>query len=85
MLEVKRNHVRECISHLRMSKEFQFYAWNIIQAHKSGYATPRIPYLLEAILFDDQCIVLDETCEIKEEQILFSVLECIRKKQVRQK
>lgn len=82
MLEVKKNQVRECVSHLRMSEEFESYAWDIIQAHKHGYATPRIPYLLEAALFDGQRIALDATYEAKEEQIIFAVLEYIRKQRV---
>lgn len=85
MLEVKRNKVRECVAHLRMSAEFEAYAWDTIQAHKRGYAAPRIPYLLEAALFEDQRIVLDETYETKEEQILFGVLEYIRKQRVAHK
>lgn len=82
MFEVKKAQVRECVAHLRMSDEFESYAWNTMQAHKRGYATPRIPYLLEAALFDGQRIVLDETYETKEEQIIFAVLEYIRKQRV---
>lgn len=82
MLEVKKTQVRDCITHLRLSKEFEAYAWNAIKTHKRGYAAPRIPYLLEAALFEDQRIVLNTTYETKEEQILFGVLEYIRKQRV---
>ena len=77
-LEIKKSQVKECIEHMGFSKEFEKKAWEIIEQHKRGYATPRIPYLLEAALFEDQRIVLDQDYEIKEEQILYPILEYIR-------
>lgn len=79
-LEVKKSQVKECIEHMGFSKEFEKEAWGIIEQHKRGYATPRIPYVLEAALFEDQRIVLDQNYEMKAEQILFPVLEYIRKR-----
>lgn len=81
-LEVKKTRVRECVEHLGLSNAFETYAWQAIQTHKRGYSTPRIPYLLEAALFDGQRIVLDTTYETKEEQGLFAVLEYLRKRKV---
>lgn len=78
-IDVKKMRVRECVVHLGLSSTFETYAWETIQTHKRGYATPRIPYLLEAALFDGPRILLDTAYESKEEQVLFAVLEYLRK------
>ncbi|GAB4074603.1 hypothetical protein GCM10028778_21060 [Barrientosiimonas marina] len=81
-LEVKKSSVRACVEHMGFSKAFETYAWGYLQQNKRGYATPRIPYLLEAALFDGHRIKLDTAYEAKEEQILFAVLEHLRQEKV---
>ncbi|HLR71829.1 MAG TPA: hypothetical protein VK085_10430 [Pseudogracilibacillus sp.] len=83
LLEVKKAHVRDAVKHMGLSKAFETYAWKIIQEHKRGYASPRIPYLLEAALFDGQRIMLDTTYESKDEQVVFAVLEYLRQKKIK--
>lgn len=44
-----------------------------------GYADPHIPYLLDAFLFNGQRIRMDDDYELREERILYALLEHIRK------
>lgn len=74
--------MRACVKHMRLSRAFETYAWEHLKQHKRGYATPRIPYLLEAALFDGHRIMLDTAYETKEEQVLFAVLEHLRQEKV---
>lgn len=83
LLEVKKAHVRDAVAHMELSKAFEDYAWENIQKHKRGYASPRIPYILDAALFDGQRIMLDTSYESKNEQIIFAVLEYLRQKKVK--
>ena len=81
-IDVKKNQVIACVQHLKLSKAFEKEAWEVIAQHKRGYATPRIPYLLDAALFDGKRIRMDDHYEETYEQILFAVLEYIRKKNI---
>lgn len=83
ILYVKKAHVRDAVAHMGLSKAFETYAWESIREHKRGYATPRIPYLLDAALFDGRRILLDTTYESKNEQIMFAVLEYLRQKKIK--
>lgn len=78
-LEPKKKQVQECIEHKGYSKAFERYVWDIISKHKLGYAVPRIPYLLDAFLFDGKRIVMDNNYELFEEKILFALIEYLRK------
>lgn len=79
-IEVKKTFMRQCVDHMELSKTFETYAWELLQEHKRGYAMPRIPYLLDAALFDGHRILLDTNFESIEEQVMFAVLEYIRQK-----
>lgn len=68
--------VRQYVEHMGLSKAFEA----MLQKHKRGYTTPKIPYLLEAALFDGQRILPDRNYESIEEQVMFAVLEYIRQK-----
>lgn len=81
-LELKRKDIRECIDHLRMSEEFEKYVWNVVSKHKRGYATPRVPYLLDHFIFDSKRVRFDEKYESQKEQILYSLIEHLRLKKV---
>ena len=80
-IHVKKKQVQECIEHLRMSKEFEGYIWRAVSNHKRGYKTPRIPYLLDAFLFDGKRILMNTNFEETEEKILFALIEHLRLKQ----
>ncbi|CDO05227.1 Helix-turn-helix domain protein [Oceanobacillus picturae] len=80
-VDVKKKQIWECIEHNGHSKEFGEYVWAELQ-DISWYAQPRIPYLLDACLFDGKRIKLDDTYGSLEEQIFFPVIEEIRKKRI---
>src|SRR5699024_10136306 len=83
-IEPKKTHVRACIQHKGYSKELETYIWKFVSHHTLGYAKPHITYLLDAFLFDRHRIKLDPTYEAFEEQVLFALIEHLRKKKVRQ-
>lgn len=78
-IEPKRKQVQECIQHRGHSKDFEKHVWDTISKHKRGYATPRIPYLLDAFLFDGKRIRMDDNFELLDEKILYALIEEIRK------
>lgn len=84
-IEVKKTQVRACVEHIGYSKTFEDYVWQSIKQNKRGYATPRIPYLLEAFLFDGRRLLMDKNYENKDEQIIFAVLEYLRQQKVNKK
>lgn len=70
-IDIRKTQVRTCIEHLGYSKEFETFIWEVISKNKRGYKTPRIPYLLEAFLFDSKRILLDKNYNQLEDQIPF--------------
>ncbi|HLR00472.1 MAG TPA: hypothetical protein VK102_08845 [Sphingobacterium sp.] len=83
-VEPKKMRVRACIQHKGYSKELETYIWKAVSQHTLGYAKPHIPYLLDAFLFDGHRIKLNPTYEAFEEQVLFALIEHLRRKKVRQ-
>jgi len=81
-IEPKKKQVQHCIEHLRMSKDFEKYVWGRISDQKLGYRNPRIPYLLDAFFFEGKRVPLDDNYDILEEQILFALIELLRKERV---
>src|SRR5690625_3475834 len=81
-LEIRKKDVQEAMKHLRMSKEFEVEAWSIISRHKRGYQTPRVPYILDAFLFENERVLMDDNYEILKEKIMFALIEHLRKKRV---
>jgi ribonuclease HII len=81
-LIVKKKQMQECIAHKGYSKEFENYVWNIVSEHKRGYSTPRIPYLLDAFLFNGKRIKMDTQYSLLEEQILYALIEYLMVKKV---
>lgn len=61
------------------NEAFKKEDWETIIQHKRGYARPRIPYLLDAFLFDGKRIKLDQRYELFEEKILYTLIEHLRK------
>jgi len=82
MFEPKKKQIKDCVTHLGLSKDFEQYAWQRISKHTLGYRTPRIPYLLEAFMFEGQRIRLDEKYEGFEEKILYALLEYLRQERI---
>lgn len=81
-IQPKRKQVKDCVEHLGLSKDFERYAWERIANHTRGHRTPRIPYLLDAFLFDNKRIRLDEKYTTLEEQILYALIEHLRQERV---
>ena len=79
-INVKKHRVRECIEHDRHSKKFEGYVWEEVIKNKGGYATPRVPYLLDAFLFGRERIPMDQNYDNVEDKILFALIEHLRKK-----
>jgi hypothetical protein len=84
-VELKKAHVREGIQHRGYSKELEDAVWEACEKNKRGYSKPRIPYLLEAFGFDGKRLLLDQNFADKEEQIVFSIIEYVRKQIVNKK
>src|SRR5699024_10447516 len=82
MFEPKKKQLQACIHHIGHSKAFEAYAWEKIASHTRGYATPRIPYLLDAFLFDGKRIKINQGYELFEEKILYALLEQLRKEKI---
>ncbi|WLR44440.1 helix-turn-helix domain-containing protein (plasmid) [Bacillus carboniphilus] len=81
-IEIKKNRLKECIEHRKHSKDFFDYCWEHVNEHKRGYATPRVPYLLDAFVYDGYRVKFDENFDILEEQILFALIEHLRLRRV---
>lgn len=81
-IEVRKTSVRACLEHRGYSKTFESYVWEEILKNNRGYKTPRIPYLLEAFLFDSKRLLRDDNYNQLEDQILFSLIEYVRNKKL---
>ncbi|MFB4166154.1 hypothetical protein ACE1TI_20765 [Alteribacillus sp. JSM 102045] len=81
-IELKKTRIQECVQHRGYSKSFEKHVWEEVSQHKRGYKTPRIPYLLDAFLYNGERILMDQDFEDKEERILFALIEHVRKKRV---
>lgn len=78
-VELKKTRVHECIQHRGFSKDLEKAVWESCEKNKRGYSKPRISYLLEAFGFDGKRILLDKNFEDKEEQVIFAIIEYVRK------
>ena len=82
-VEIKKSLVRECIQHRRYSKELEEKIWQQCIENSREYSKPRVFYLLEAFRFNGQRLLLDKDFEALDEQIVFSIIEYVRKIQLR--
>lgn len=78
-IEVKKSLIRECLEHRNYSKKLEEIVWKACENNSRGYKKPRIKYLLEAFSFDRKRMLLDKNFETLEEQIIFPVIEYVRK------
>lgn len=81
-VEIKKTRLHECIQHRGYSKQLEDVVWDACQKNKRGYSKPRISYLLDAFGFDGTRILLDKDFESIEEQIIFAIIEYVKKKNV---
>lgn len=81
-IPLKRSTIRACIQHRRQSKSLEEQVWQECLNNKRGYSSPRVPYLLDAFLFDGQRIKMDENFADLEEKIVFALIDYVRRKNV---
>lgn len=81
-IEIKKTRVHDCIEHLGFSNDLEETVWDACQKNKRGYSKPRVPYLLEAFGFDNKRLLLDTKYEDLEEQVIFAIIEYVRKQLV---
>lgn len=82
-MEIKKNRINECIDHRSYSKELAQEVWERCEENSKAYKQPRILYLLEAFLFEGQRLLLDQNFASLDEQILFPIIEHVRKNRVK--
>lgn len=82
-VEIKRSYIRECFQHLGMSKEFEEFVWEEVSRRKQGYANARAYYLLDAFVFDNKRILMDENYELLEDKVLYALIEYIRLERIK--
>lgn len=78
-IEIKKTRIHECIEHKRYSKELEHEVWERCVANSKAYKKPRVSYLLEAFYFEGERLLFDETYEDQEEQVIFAIIEYVRK------
>ena len=81
-VEVKKSRLKECIEHKGYSKDFFIYCWEQLTQQNRHYAVPRVPYLLDAFLYDSKRIKMDHYYELLEEKVLFALIEYLRLQKV---
>ena len=78
-IEIKKSMLHECIKHRRYSKDLEREVWERCVNNSRAYSKPRVFYLLDAFRFEGQRIKMDENYGTLEEQILFPIIEYVRK------
>ena len=81
-VEIKKSRLKECIEHKGYSKAFFNYCWEQLTQQNRQYAVPRVPYLLDAFLYDSKRIKMDHYYELLEEKVLFALIEYLRLQKV---
>ena len=82
-IDIKKSRLKDCIEHKRYSKDFFTYCWDQLSQKNQGRAVPRVPYLLDAFLYDSKRIKMDNTYELLEEQVVFALIEYLRVQKVK--
>lgn len=82
-IDIKKSRLKDCIEHKRYSKDFFTYCWDQLSQKNQGSAVPRVPYLLDAFLYDSKRIKMDNTYELLEEQVVFALIEYLRVQKVK--
>ena len=79
-IEIKKTRIRECIKHRRYSSKLEEAVWQACLENSRAYSKPRVFYLLEAFGFDRKRMLLDTNFGDIQEQIIFPIIEHVRKK-----
>jgi hypothetical protein len=82
-LELKKTRIRECIEHRGYSSALEKDVWKACEENSSAYSKPRVFYLLDAFGFDGQRLLYDQNFDDREEQIIFAIIEYVRKKKAK--
>ena len=82
-IDIKKSRLKDCIEHKRYSKDFFTYCWDQLSQKNQGSAVPRVPYLLDAFLYDSKRIKMDNTYELLEEKVIFALIEYLRVQKVK--
>ena len=82
-IDIKKSRLKDCIEHKRYSKDFFTYCWDQLSQKNQGSAVPRVPYLLDAFLYDSKRIKMDNNYELLEEQVIFALIEYLRVQKVK--
>ncbi|MGM0867466.1 MAG: hypothetical protein ACQEWF_22655 [Bacillota bacterium] len=78
-VELKKTRIHECIRQRRYSRELESEVWQRCVANSRAYKKPRVSYLLEAFGFEGKCLLLDQNFGDLEEQVIFSIIEHVRR------
>jgi hypothetical protein len=81
-IEIKKTRIRDCIKHRRYSSKLEEAVWKACLENSRAYSKPRVFYLLGAFGFDRKRISMDTNFGDIEEQIIFPIIEYVRKKQL---
>ena len=79
---IKKQYLKEAAEHCKYSNELVEIVWERItsDSNRRGYSKqPRILYLLEAFLFEGQCLLLDKKFASKHEQVVYAIFEYVLK------
>ena len=82
-IDIKKSRLKDCIEHKGYSKDFFTYCWDQLSQKNQGSAIPRVPYLLDAFLYDSKRIKMDNNYELLEEQVIFALIEHLRVQKVK--
>lgn len=82
---LKKSEVKAAVEHMRYSKEFQVEVWERCSKHTWGYATPRVPYLLDYFMFEGERIPFNKDFAGRNEQIIHALIEKVRLDRVKGK
>ena len=82
-IDIKKSRLKDCIEHKHYSKDFFTYCWDQLSQKNQGSAVPRVPYLLDAFLYDSKRIKMDNTYELLEEKVIFALIEYLRVQKVK--
>lgn len=78
-VQIKKSLLHECILHKRYSNELENEVWERIVNNSRAYSKPRVSYLLEAFRFEGKRLLMDKNYVTLEEQIIFGIIEYVRR------
>ncbi|WP_144060648.1 hypothetical protein [Exiguobacterium chiriqhucha] len=76
--EISRRMVRNAVAHRRYSKEFEQLVWERCLKNSAPRKKPRVLYLVDAFLFEEERVPFHKGFDIKEDQIMQALIEHVR-------